>query len=73
VFALGDVAASKSPKMARAAFAQAEVVASNINQLIYGKVTQAEKSSLTSYVPDPIEGTITMTLGAARIFIGSRI
>ena len=58
IFALGDVAATGGPKMARAAFFQAEVVIENIQNLIKGR------SSLSVYRPNvELEGAIKLTLG----------
>lgn len=57
VFALGDVAASGGPKMARAAFSQTEVVVANILALARG---QAAKKV---YVVNAIEGSIKLSLG----------
>lgn len=58
VYALGDVAESGGPKMARAAFTQSQVVADNILQLIQGQ------NELTAYKPYiPLEGSIKLSLG----------
>ncbi|KAL4759111.1 uncharacterized protein BDW70DRAFT_161891 [Aspergillus foveolatus] len=63
--ALGDVAKTKGPRMARAARAQADVVASDILSMIH----QGESS--TSYVPQIYESVIKLTLGRSRwIFYG---
>ena len=56
IFAIGDVAATNSPKMARSAFAQAEIVADNIIRLISGH-------PLRKYISHPFEGAIDLTLG----------
>ncbi|KAL4993020.1 hypothetical protein BDV10DRAFT_200069 [Aspergillus recurvatus] len=60
IFALGDVAKTNGPRMARAARAQADVVASNILSMIH----QGEAS--TSYVPQIYESVIKLTLGRSR-------
>lgn len=63
IFALGDVAESGGPKMARAAECQSHIVASNIVSLI--------KSSTASDIYDPVmavEGAIKLTLGKVREF-----
>lgn len=60
-FALGDVAETEGPKMARAAWYQAEVVRQNILALIKG-----QKPS-TTYVPNmEVEGGLKLTLGKVR-------
>jgi apoptosis-inducing factor 2 len=57
-FALGDVAETDGPKMARAAWYQAEIVRQNILALIRG-----QKPSST-YVPNlEVEGSLKLTLG----------
>lgn len=59
-FALGDVAETDGPKMARAAWYQAEIVRQNILALIRG-----QKPSST-YVPNmEVEGSLKLTLGRA--------
>ncbi|KAL2810741.1 hypothetical protein BJX63DRAFT_444493 [Aspergillus granulosus] len=65
LFALGDVAKTNAPRMARAARAQANVVTSNILSMIYqGKAS-------TNYTPQVYEGAIKLTLGKRRwIFYG---
>ncbi|KAF2113143.1 hypothetical protein BDV96DRAFT_664054, partial [Lophiotrema nucula] len=58
VFAIGDVAETGGPKMARASFFQTEVILHNILSLI------AEKRNLKRYKPILwIEGSIKLTLG----------
>lgn len=56
IFALGDVAETRGPKMARAAMAQADLVSINIVALIKG-------DKLKDYVPHAIEGFLTLSLG----------
>lgn len=58
IFALGDVAESGGPKMARAAEAQSLIVARNIVSLIKG----AKPSSIYRPVK-AVEGAIKLTLG----------
>jgi apoptosis-inducing factor 2 len=61
IFALGDVAESGGPKMARATEFQSQIVATNIVSLIKGK------KSLSSYRPvKEVEGAIKLTLGKVR-------
>ncbi|KAL4809098.1 hypothetical protein BDV18DRAFT_158031 [Aspergillus unguis] len=60
IFALGDVARTNGPRMARAARAQADVVASNIVSMIHGG------EAPTSYVPQIYESVIKLTLGKSR-------
>jgi NADH dehydrogenase FAD-containing subunit len=57
IFAIGDVAETKGPKMARAGMFQAEAVQKNIAALIKGQ--QASKV----YAPMDVEGSIKLTLG----------
>jgi NADH dehydrogenase FAD-containing subunit len=57
IFAIGDVAETKGPKMARAGIFQAKVVQENIAALIKGQ--QASKV----YAPMDVEGSIRLTLG----------
>jgi NADH dehydrogenase FAD-containing subunit len=58
IFAAGDVAASGGPKMARAGYMQAHIVADNILSLIKGA------KRLKVYKPMRwLEGSITLTLG----------
>lgn len=58
IFALGDVADTGGPKMARAGHFQAKVVCNNILDLIRGRNTRA------TYEPQvEIEGVIKLTLG----------
>ncbi len=56
IFALGDVAETGGPKMARAGMMQAEIVRSNIVAMIKGK-------NLNEYIPSPIEGALNLSLG----------
>jgi len=56
IFALGDVAETKAPKMGRAAFNQAMTVADNIVNLIDGKALYPYKTSF-------IEASTELTLG----------
>jgi NADH dehydrogenase FAD-containing subunit len=63
IFAVGDVAETKGPKMARAGMFQAEVVQENISVLIKGE--QATKI----YTPMDVEGSIKLTLGQVRILL----
>ena len=57
-FALGDVAETGAPKMARAAMMQGEVVVDNILSMIKSGVPT------TTYTPQhDLEGTIKLTLG----------
>jgi len=60
IFAIGDVAETKGPKMARAGMFQAEVVQENIVALING-----QKASKV-YAPMDVEGSIKLTLGKVR-------
>jgi len=55
VFAIGDVTATRAPKMAAAANVQAEIVAANVRALIEGR------DDLTAYEPD--EPGIVLPLG----------
>ncbi|EAU33083.1 conserved hypothetical protein [Aspergillus terreus NIH2624] len=65
IFALGDVAKTNGPQMARAARAQADVVTSNILSMIH----QGQAS--TSYAPQTYESAIKLTLGKNRwVFYG---
>ncbi|KAK1762978.1 FAD/NAD(P)-binding domain-containing protein [Phialemonium atrogriseum] len=57
IFALGDVAETGGPKMARAGFMQAEVVCSNILSMINGE------EPAETYRPIAMEGAIKLTLG----------
>lgn len=57
LFALGDVAETEGPKMARAALSQAEVVCWNICLLIKGK------GELAKYKPDPVERALKLSVG----------
>ncbi|KAL4742969.1 hypothetical protein BDV11DRAFT_202207 [Aspergillus similis] len=63
IFALGDVARKNGPRMARAARAQADVVASNILFMIH----QGEAS--TSYAPQIYESVIKLTLGKIKEYL----
>lgn len=56
IFALGDVAETGGPKMARAGLLQAEVVRSNILSLIAG-------GRLKEYRPVALEGSLKLSLG----------
>ncbi|ORY23111.1 hypothetical protein BCR39DRAFT_363446 [Naematelia encephala] len=57
VFALGDVAETGGPKMARAGMVQAEVVAANIVRMIL------ERRDSKRYVPESSEGALKLSLG----------
>lgn len=57
IFALGDVAETPGPKMARAGMMQAEVVESNILSMIKGK------EALKQYIPHCVEGALKLSLG----------
>ncbi|KAE8453685.1 hypothetical protein EG329_009196 [Mollisiaceae sp. DMI_Dod_QoI] len=59
IFALGDVAETSGPKMARAGMMQAEIVVSNILSLIKGR--EASKQ----YKPHFVEGALKLSLGKA--------
>lgn len=62
MFALGDVAESGGPKMARAAECQSHIVASNIVSLIKSSTTVP-----SIYQPvRAVEGAIKLTLGKVR-------
>lgn len=62
MFALGDVAESGGPKMARAAECQSHIVASNIVSLIKSSATVS-----STYQPvRAVEGAIKLTLGKVR-------
>lgn len=56
IFALGDVAETGGPKMARAGMMQAEIVGGNIVALIKGK-------KLAEYTPLALEGALKLSLG----------
>jgi len=56
IFAVGDVAETGGPKMARAGLMQAEIARNNIVALIRGK-------SLKDYVPVPLEASLKLSLG----------
>lgn len=60
IFALGDVAKTDGPRMARAAREQADVVTLNILSMI-----KQQKPS-TLYSPQIYEGVIKLTLGKVR-------
>ncbi|EXJ87843.1 hypothetical protein A1O1_04770 [Capronia coronata CBS 617.96] len=60
IFALGDVAETLGPKMARAGISQAEVVCKNIVSMI------KRRERLKEYVPDPLEGALKLSLGIKR-------
>jgi NADH dehydrogenase FAD-containing subunit len=57
IFALGDVAKTLGPRMARAARAQADVVTSNILAMIN------KQNPTAIYRPQIYEGAIKLTLG----------
>ena len=59
VFALGDVAETGGPKMARAAMMQAEVVVQNI----LGVIKTGGKATETYSPQTEVEGAIKLTLG----------
>ncbi|KAF2160318.1 hypothetical protein M409DRAFT_70494 [Zasmidium cellare ATCC 36951] len=62
IFALGDVAETGGPKMARAAFFQASVVQKNILSRIRGRKPSAV------YKPQPtIEGSLKLTIGKTEV------
>lgn len=56
IFALGDVAETGAPKMARAGMMQAEIVSANIVAMIHGR-------KLNQYMPNAIEGLLKLSLG----------
>jgi NADH dehydrogenase FAD-containing subunit len=60
-FALGNVAETDGTKVAQARMKQAEVVQSNIMAIIKGK-------GLGSYVPEPLDGAIKLSLGKVRLW-----
>jgi apoptosis-inducing factor 2 len=60
IFAIGDVAETKGPKMARAGIFQAEVIQENIAALIKGEL------ATKVYAPMSLEGSIKLTLGQVR-------
>lgn len=57
IFALGDVAETPGPKMARAGMMQADIVVSNILSLIKGK------EASNDYKPHFMEGALKLSLG----------
>lgn len=57
IYAFGDVAATGGPKMARAGYFQANVIADNITETINGKPARHR------YVPNVIEPSLKLTLG----------
>jgi NADH dehydrogenase FAD-containing subunit len=59
IFALGDVAETGGPRMARAGMMQAEIVRGNIVALIKGK-------TLVDYKPLALEGALKLSLGKVR-------
>ena len=61
IFAIGDVADTGGPKMARAGMVQAEVVQRNIQRLIHGA-----SDSLEVYTPNFLEGALKLSLGKVR-------
>ncbi|KAH8721523.1 putative AMID-like mitochondrial oxidoreductase [Phaeosphaeriaceae sp. PMI808] len=67
IFALGDVAETGGPKMARATYFQAGVVARNILALIDGKLPSSVYKPLME-----LEGSIKLTLGKGQVAIYSR-
>ncbi|RFU24862.1 hypothetical protein B7463_g11476, partial [Scytalidium lignicola] len=66
-FALGDIAHTGGPKQARAALFQAEIVVQNILKLISGN------STLKTYTPIPLEGSLKLTLGKVNEVIYARL
>lgn len=60
IFAIGDVAKTGGPKMARAGFFQVEVVISNIVSLIH------KRKAVAQYKHHDFEGAINLTLGKVR-------
>ncbi|KAL4940072.1 hypothetical protein BDV06DRAFT_230585 [Aspergillus oleicola] len=64
IFALGDVAQTSAPLMARAAFLQSSIISSNITSSIHGHQPKALYKSNWF-----IEGAIKLTLGAKRYVI----
>lgn len=60
IFALGDVAETGGPKMARAGMVQAEIVRANIGSLI------KRNTRLKAYEPIPLEGALKLSLGKVR-------
>ncbi|KAF7297107.1 Cholinephosphate cytidylyltransferase [Mycena indigotica] len=63
IFALGDVAATGGPKMARAAHFQTEIVVKNVNSMIRGEKPKHVYSPVQNYF---LEGSIKLTLGKGR-------
>lgn len=61
IFALGDVAETGGPKMARAGMMQAEIVRGNILALINEKY-------LVEYTPLALEGALKLSLGKVRTY-----
>lgn len=57
ILALGDVAETSGPKMARAGMFQADIVCQNILAMIHGREPRA------IYTPSEMEGGIKLTLG----------
>ncbi|KAF2737833.1 FAD/NAD(P)-binding domain-containing protein [Polyplosphaeria fusca] len=67
IFALGDVAETQGPKMARAANFQAEVIVQNVLSLVKGQTAQKV------YKPNmAFEGAIKMTLGLRQVVMYSQ-
>ncbi|KAJ4300939.1 hypothetical protein N0V90_003028 [Kalmusia sp. IMI 367209] len=67
IFALGDVAATGGPKMARAAFFQAEIIVKNALNSI------GKRPHLETYRPNiALEGSIKLTLGRTRLVMYTR-
>ena len=62
IFALGDVAETGAPKMARAGMMQADVVSDNIVASIKGV-------HLQDYVPNAIEGFLKLSLGLVSLHL----
>lgn len=60
IFAVGDVAKTGGPRMARAARAQADIITSNILSMIN------EQKPSTLYSPQIYESVIKLTLGKVR-------
>lgn len=62
VYALGDIADTGGPKMARAAFIQARVVSMNV----LNSITEMSRNKIT-YTPNTsVEGALLLTLGKVR-------
>lgn len=66
IFALGDVAETPGPKMARAGMMQAEIACSNICSLTRNQGQGQSKKGeigLQDYVPMAVEGALSLSLG----------